>query len=787
MKKLIGQHFLLIITFLISFNQGQAQNYFSQNTTTGLPTSVFTFDIKDLENDGDLDFVISDFTNVNIYTNDGSGNFTLLSGTAFSSVTYDFANVKFIDIDGDNDQDVLIVSSVFNGSSASQLYRNDGGNTFTLMNNFPAVDMYSTAITVGDFHNDNDNDIIITGIQTSGSVFTYSPFFNDGNGNFSATLNVSNLSLFRWSNGSNQFPFIVDLNGDNLNDYVVANGSQSLRTSINGNILINNSLIVNDNAAVADFDGDGDNDIFANLGETNYLLFNGGASNFTEGSQTFAAGKGVGLMAIGDVDNDGDIDILRKGKSTAGSAYIGGLYINDAKGYFYQNTAVSFPDIEEGQSMFADLNGDGYPELIVCDQFTNAFYYYNNTFTTNHPDQALDLDGTNYYTTNHEAALNTLPMTVEFWVHGANYASIGLMQKVTGVDGLQIGLIGGSLYVDYRMTNSNTFVLNQVYNVADGNWHHIAIVIESTGAKLYGNGIERGTASWTGTPTAMTNTAGFELGRWTLNSDVFAGSFDEVRIWNTARTQTEIVNNMCGKISNPTSDANLVAYYSMDDYISGNNVLLDESSKHNTLTISGGSQTLVAEQVGCTAPALPVEFISFTGTLENDNVILKWVTATEENNEGFEIERSLSAEQAGHDGLNWDNIGFVQGNGTTTEISEYQFNDGNLRNAESSLYYRLKQIDYDGNYEYSNIINLTPDSYRDKQFNNQTINLFPNPVSDILNIEINQPTVIQITNTIGQVVQEQTINSSTTLSLKDLTAGIYFIKIGNQTQKIIKE
>ncbi|HSP87263.1 MAG TPA: T9SS type A sorting domain-containing protein [Ignavibacteriaceae bacterium] len=95
---------------------------------------------------------------------------------------------------------------------------------------------------------------------------------------------------------------------------------------------------------------------------------------------------------------------------------------------------------------------------------------------------------------------------------------------------------------------------------------------------------------------------------------------------------------------------------------------------------------------------VPVELTSFTGSYVGQNVNLNWVTATEVNNYGFEIQRSS-------EGGNFATIGFIQGNGTTTETSRYNYVDRNIT-SRTEYSYRLKQLDFDGHYEYSDVINL---------------------------------------------------------------------------------
>jgi len=96
---------------------------------------------------------------------------------------------------------------------------------------------------------------------------------------------------------------------------------------------------------------------------------------------------------------------------------------------------------------------------------------------------------------------------------------------------------------------------------------------------------------------------------------------------------------------------------------------------------------------------IPVELTSFTATVNDNDVTLNWESATELNNKGFEIQRTLYSDK-----LNWDKIGFVEGKGTTTEPQKYSFVDKNLKT--NSYLYRLKQIDFDGTFVYSSEIKV---------------------------------------------------------------------------------
>lgn len=94
---------------------------------------------------------------------------------------------------------------------------------------------------------------------------------------------------------------------------------------------------------------------------------------------------------------------------------------------------------------------------------------------------------------------------------------------------------------------------------------------------------------------------------------------------------------------------------------------------------------------------LPVELVSFIGEVEDNTIKLTWITASELNNDYFQVEKS-------EDGINFNVVSIIQGNGTTNSLSNYTAYD-DMPNA-STIYYRLKQVDFDGKFEYSDIISI---------------------------------------------------------------------------------
>ncbi|MCB0729205.1 MAG: T9SS type A sorting domain-containing protein, partial [Ignavibacteriae bacterium] len=127
---------------------------------------------------------------------------------------------------------------------------------------------------------------------------------------------------------------------------------------------------------------------------------------------------------------------------------------------------------------------------------------------------------------------------------------------------------------------------------------------------------------------------------------------------------------------------------------------------------------------------LPVNLVSFISTASGNNVKLEWTTSSELNNKGFDIERSEVRSQTSDD---WRIVGNVHGNGTGSSVQSYSFTDRNL--ASGKYKYRLKQIDYNGNFEYFNLGNEVVIGIPEKYSLSQN---YPNPFnpSTTFNYEI---------------------------------------------------
>jgi 5'-nucleotidase len=172
--------------------------------------------------------------------------------------------------------------------------------------------------------------------------------------------------------------------------------------------------------------------------------------------------------------------------------------------------------------------------------------------------------------------------------------------------------------------------------------------------------------------------------------------------------------------------------------------------------------------------SLPVEFTSFTAKSVSEGVKLEWETASELNNDRFEIERSL-------DRNTFAVVGTVRGAGTTTEAQSYGFLDNTAQNGK--FYYRLKQVDFDGTVDYSNIVEVV----KDKPTTFELAQNYPNPFNPTTTINYQLPTNALVTLKVYDVVGREVatlVNARQEAGRYDinfnatsLSSGVYFYRL----------
>lgn len=441
--------------------------------------------------------------------------------------------------------------------------------------------------------------------------------------------------------------------------------------------------------------------------------------------------------AAGDVNNDGVMDVVMESRNL--------LYVWNKDGQILPGFPFAIMDSLIGSNSYSspvlvDLTGDGKHEIVFC----------------SHSDSA-DAGGIIYAVKHDGTNLPGWPKTVPNWIYGAP-----IVADIDGDSQLEIiiGEYGASptpFFYIFAYNLDGSTAANFPMGPYHGSANQITVAdIDNDGQfeiifdeNVTENGLGRYRAlnmdgtDVTGWPLELTQNTSFQqplLGD--LNNDgildMVGGSFNFdinnkqvfLYVWNT------------GLPYNPTKIVNPMYQF---------------NAQHTGVFIDPAT--------------IPVELESFTVSVHNTSVILNWVTATELNNMGFEIERKLINSE-------WVTIGFRSGKGTTSEKNTYSFTDEQPQNG--TILYRLKQIDFDGTFTYSNEVQVDF-----SLLNNFSIDQnYPNPFNPATIIKYQLPeessVQLKVVNILGEDVAElvneiQSEGNYTKLfNASSLSSGIYF-------------
>jgi len=407
-----------------------------------------TFALADVDGDGDLDMLTTGYhyssgtstIATKLYNNDGTGVFTEVTGTSFSGA-YNGSSINFADIDGDGDQDVFITGSD-TGSAGAKLYTNNGAGVFTEVTGTSISPTFFAGVRFEDVDSDSDQDLIIVdgyggkvylnnslgnftedtstniiGLSNSTLVFSdvdgdndkdfyvvgrnyYNGgavegklYKNDGVGGFTEEAAVIIEPTYSSSSNSNVAFFDKDDDGDK--DLLIIGYNPSFVNAANlyendgsGNFtsIYDNTSVINvtiSKNVFADIDNDGDQDLLiAGYDGTNRvtkLYDNDGTGQFSENTLSTFDNISNPSIAFADVDSDSDLDVFISGNTNAGA--ISKLYTNDGTGKFTEVTSQSFVGIYSGSSVFEDIDNDGDLDLIIIgsgDSNLESKIYLNN-------------------------------------------------------------------------------------------------------------------------------------------------------------------------------------------------------------------------------------------------------------------------------------------------------------------------------------------------------------------------------------------------------------------------
>ena len=359
-------------------------NFSAINITTFEQLRYSAVAFEDVNGDGHSDVLIAGQNNsfsysANLYLNDGMGNFTLKTGTPLTGVAR--GSVAFEDINGDNYPDLLIIGAHSAFESSTTLYTNDGQGNFTPVTGQSFKSFSSATGVFSDVNGDGHPDIVISGIVFSGGMswneWNTLLYTNDGVGNFTET----SASPFDNSFGGNIA--MEDVNNDGHPDLLISgldsNTGQGYSTKLYTNDGMGNFTnfpftpfgSFSGEIAFSDVNLDGNPDLlFAGGPGLTKLYTNGGNGNFTELAGTSFTNLTGGSVALSDVNGSGYPDVLIAGYNDMGDLFTK-LYINNSVASSNEESFTESP-----------LHFTPYPNPISSNRLNANYHANENDFIT---------------------------------------------------------------------------------------------------------------------------------------------------------------------------------------------------------------------------------------------------------------------------------------------------------------------------------------------------------------------------------------------------------------------
>ena len=514
-----------------------------------------------------------------------------------------------------------------------------------------------------------------------------------------------------------------------------------------------------------DVDKDGDLDLL--ISEKIYK--NNGNAVFTFYSSISVSGYPV----MADFDNDGDLDIQETSNN------ITYFFQNNGNGDFIQTT--SYPGLN---GSIGDLNGDGYFDMVYFSNQNNTDVYIvknsngissiDTTYQINHScfnpqyvySDRVMIDDLNNDGTLDLVAINGLGFAgpnIGFYslcktYHSFTNNGIGRFSVQTFYSQIlsdyspEVLFVGGSKTFDYDNDGFNDMISPGLNLKNDGTGLHI----DRGYFNIYNNSLDAD-----------------------FNGD---GYIDLINIFGAASYLIQYINNGDGSFTRNILFINSYSFVSSASGDFDNDGDIDIAEYENY-----GNE--VAILLNGDSP-LPVELTSFTSSVISNSVKLNWSTSNEQNNSGFEIQKSLVKNKTPEA---WSKIGFEEGQGNSSSSADYSFEDKNLSSGKYK--YRLKQIDFNGNFEFYDLSNEVVIGI---PASTELMQNYPNPFNPVTNISYrlseNSFVTIKVFDNSGREVKtllnefKEAGYFTTEFNGSDLASGIYFYKLtaGNfvQTKKL---
>jgi hypothetical protein len=790
----------------------------------------------DYDNDNDLDILLTGRNESKtsksifskIYRNDGDKTFT--EQTSISLIGVD-GSAAWGDYDNDGYQDILLTGTTdFNGSTrVSKIYRNNGDNSFTEQTSISLLGVYESSAAWGDYDNDGDLDVLLTGLAEYPIYHSSKIYRNDGDNTFTeqTSINLTGVgeSSAAWGDYNKDGYLDILLTGITRESIPI---TKIYRNNGNNTFTDQTSISLTGvylgSATWGDYDDNGYLDIVLagftdpnGWGLTSKVYRNNGNNTFTEQTQISLLPVRYSSTAWGDYDNDGDLDILLTGLNEAGLR-ISKLYRNNGDNTFTE-PPYAVTNVHLGSTEWGDYDNDGDLDILLTGggywsgkpwyEYSSKIYRNNNITFNMTPavpsnvqavingnnvtfswDKSTDIEtpqnGLTYNLivgTSPGACDILSPMSdmitgkrrivnmgnvghcnswpIKDLPYGKYYWSVQAIDNcfagsafaetqsftiqapgtiiVTYPAGGEVFEIGSNPIITYSSVGNSGYV-NLDYSTDGGAaWDTIAIHQLDDGD--YEGWIVPNTPSENckirvsdvdGNPSMLSDSIFTIKALQTIvitypkGGEVFEVGSKPILTYTSAEN-SGYVNLDYSTDGGLTWDT--IAVNTPDDGEYSDWIVPNTPSANCKIRVSAadGDPSAISDSIFTIQDIIPVELVSFSASLDKKTIILIWKTVTEINNKGFEIER---ASQGG-----WEKIGFVSGAGTSAEIKDYSFPDNTL-SVSGDYTYRLKQIDYDGTFIYSNEVLVEANLIPDKLTLSQN---YPNPFNPTTTIRYGLP------------------------------------------------
>lgn len=369
----------------------------------------------------------------------------------------------------------------------------------------------------------------------------------------------------------------------------------------------------------------------------------------------------------------------------------------------------------------------------------------------------------------------TTNVTMEAWIYhngGTNTDHMLMSNGGVNTSGYSFFINAGRVMV---LLLGGKGVYNTGVSVPTNQWCHFALVISTTGCTLYRNGVQ----VYTNSIIPTTPMGSFVIGGNPGQGQPYDGMVDEVRIWNVARTQAEIQAGMAAEIDPATPG--LVGYYTFNQGVAdgdntGLTTVIDMTGNKNAtlsnFVMTGSASNFRQQSNGLIT--LPVNWLSFTARAQSPDVLLQWSTAQEQDSKEFVVQHSA-------DGINWTDLGSVDGAGNSNTVKNYTYRHTSPLSGRN--YYRIRQTDFNNVSSYSPVrtILVTAGIKPVKLLNNPVVN-------STLQLQVNASTTQQVSfyTVDGRLLWTRQLAGGThSIDISALQSGVYMLKTGTQSERVL--